>query len=210
MISITVDEFLSVYLSELFILSDSILKDCDTIFDSLSVPEEGYLIIVDHKNQYLINSIIVSAGNIKKIVKPNTSRYNKEAKTSHAYRVDRGKLLMNILQISGDETLFNIQVRNNIEHFDERIDKLSLKKQKGDEILAKKRMVLYNISISSRNVFYPEPYYLKAYIVEEKTAIIDGKTINLDTIRKEAQTLRDKLSSLLKQDNPGGYMIPTT
>lgn len=210
MIPITVDDFLSVYLSELFILSDSIIKDCDTIFDSLSIPEEGYLMTVDHKNQYLINSIIVSAGNIKKIVKPNTSRYNNESKTSHAHRVDRGKLLTKILQINGDEKLINIQVRNNVEHFDERIDKLSLKKQKEDEKLANKRMVLYNISISSRKVFNPEPYYLKAYIVEEKTAIIDGKFINLDTIRKEAQILREKLSSLLKQDNPGGYMIRTT
>jgi hypothetical protein len=201
------NDFLFVYLNEIFILTETIVRDCDIIFNSLTIPEDGYSMIIDHENQHLINSIIVSAGNIKKLILPNPSKYSNEAKALHKTRVDRGNYLSNLLKISGEEDMLNIKVRNSIEHFDEKVDSLALKKHKNNENLINNGFILYNMSLSSRKAFQPEPYYLKAYIVDERTAFIDNKPINLDSIHKEATELRNLVSSLLNQDSPGGFIM---
>jgi hypothetical protein len=103
--------------------------------------------------------------------------------------------------------MLNLKVRNNIEHFDEKVDSLALRKHKNNENLINKRLILYNMSLSSRKAIQPEPYYLKAYIVEERTAFIDNKPINLDSIKNEATELRNLVSSLLKSDSPGGFLM---
>lgn len=163
--------------------------------------------IVDHENQHLINSIIVSAGNIKKLVLPDPSRHSNESKALHQNRVDRGNYLSNLLKISGEEDMLNLKVRNSIEHFDEKVDSLALKKHKKNENLINNGSILYNMSLSSRKAIQPEPYFLKAYIVEERTAFIDNKPINLDSIQKEATGLRNLVSSLLNTDSPGGFLM---
>lgn len=188
-------------------LSKSIVKDCDVIFNSLTVPDEGYLLTVDYENQYLINSIIVSAGNIKKMVQPTTSRYKHETKKQHKYRIGRGDYLFDLLNLTGKETILNTKVRNSIEHFDEKIDSLVSKKENNNEKLLNHRSLLYNMSLSSRAVFSPEPYYLKAYIVKEKTAFIDNKPINLEIIKKESLEIIDRISELFNEEPSGGSIM---
>lgn len=200
------NDLIDIYLNEIYALTKTIIRDCDMIFSSLSVPETGYLIVVDYENQNLINSIIVSTANLKKMIDPDTSRRQNETKVVYETRINRGESLSTLLNITGEEQLLNLKVRNSVEHFDEKIDMLALKKKNKNEKLYKKRAILYNMSISSRKVFNPEPYYLKAYIVEEKLAYIDNKKINLEVIKNEASILRDRVIDILKNDNPGGLL----
>lgn len=55
--------------------------------------------------------------------------------------------------------MLNLKVRNSIEHFDEKVDSLALKKHKKNENLINNGSILHNISLSSRKTIQPEPYY---------------------------------------------------
>lgn len=216
MILIRHEYFLSVYLSEILILTKSIVKDCNIIFDKLKLPEKGETINIDYETQYLINSIIVSAGNLKKLFYPDKTRKSSETAVLHETRIDRGAYLRNLVDMSMIEHLLNVKVRNGIEHFDERIDKLALRKYKKQ---ITNNLVLYNMTISHKRVSqiilpdslkHLKPYFLKVYVIDERTAYIDNKSLNLDKLRKEAVYLESKIIDLLNEDSPGGSMIVIT
>lgn len=201
------------YLSEVLILAKSIIKDCDIIFNKVLPFEKRANIVVDYETQYLINTIIVSAGNIKNIFQPNKDRKHNETAVVHDTRINRGKHLESMLEMSAIDHLLNVKVRNGIEHFDERIDKLALKKYKKQ---INNSLILYNMTISSKEVMqilltdtYKDlkVYYLKVYVVDEKTAYIDNKSLDLAKLRDEAVYLENIVSEILGSEFPGGEMI---
>lgn len=205
--------FTRVYYSEILILAISIIKDCDTIFEKHVVPKKGGTINIDYETQYLINSIIVSAGNIKKLFYPEKNRRKNEAAALHITRIERGQQLESLLKMSNIEHLLNVKARNGVEHFDERIDKLALKQYKKQ---IKGSLVLYNMTISSKRVIPPllpnkfehlKAYYLKVYVIDEKTAYIDNKSLNLDKLKEEAVHLKNIVSKILGEEPLGGSMI---
>lgn len=168
--------FLGIYYSEILILAKSIVKDCDEIFDKFALSDKQGFISVDYETQHKINSIVVTYGNIQKILKPENKRKHNETAVVHATRVARGKHLKYLLEESGVNNLLDLRVRNGIEHFDERIDKLVLKQRK-EQI--KNSLILYNMTFSDKTVIYSilsektkhlKPYFLKVYVVSEKTA----------------------------------------
>lgn len=115
--------------------------------------------------------------------------------------------------MSDIEHLLNIKARNGIEHFDERIDKLALKQYKKQ---INKSLVLYNMTISNKEVIqavlsdktkHLKAYYLKVYVVSERTAYIDNKSLNLAKVKEEAVHLENIVSKILDEESPGGSMI---
>lgn len=128
-------------------------------------------------------------------------------------RVERGRHLESLVNMSAIDHLLNLKARNSIEHFDERIDKLALKNYKKQ---IRNSIVLYNMTISSKEVInavltdktkHLKPYYLKVYVIDERTAYIDNKSLNLAKIKEEAVHLEKEVSELLGEDSPGGSMI---
>lgn len=197
----------------MLILAKSIIKDCDTIFDKFVLSEKNGFIDIDYETQYLINSIIVSAGNIKKLFQPDKARRKNETAVVHDTRIERGKHLESLIELSNIEHLLDIKVRNGIEHFDERIDKLALKQYKKQ---INNSLVLYNMTISSKDVIkavlsdktkHLKTYYLKVYVVDERTAYIDNKSLNLAKVKEEAVHLENIVSEILDEKSPGGSMI---
>lgn len=194
-----------IYLIEVKTLTDFILQNCESIFDLMSQPEKGMYIKVDPGSQLKINQIIVSIGNIKKMIYPSSIKSKNESKKSFDFRKKRGAILKDLLNIDGNEYFLNLKARNSIEHFDEKIDQVNLNLLNKDSKLMNKPAILYNMTISTRSVFFPEPYYLKVYIADEKTAIIDGKELNLENVYKELKKLSSWLDTA--ENLEGGLLL---
>lgn len=196
----------SIYLMEIVSLSNMIIKDCESIFTDLKPPEQDMYLNVDPDKQYLINSIIVNCSNLKKIFKPKAIKSKYDSKALFEKRIERGKYFDELFNFDQFKTMNSSSVRNSIEHFDERIDKVFVNVLHNNESITKYPLLLYNITLSTRSVFTPEPYYLRCYIIDEKVAYIDNKGINIGNLYIEANAIRSKAYDFIAPENTGGLL----
>lgn len=197
----------NLYIHEIIYISSMIIKDCEIIFNSFEDTTENAYIKVDPESQYLINSIIVNASNLKKIFKPKSNKDKRESKQLFSKRKERGKILFDYFEFNKYSVINNSEVRNNIEHFDERLDRTFVNFQNESVDLLKYEKALYNISLSTRVIFYPEPYYLRSYIIDEKVAYVDNKSINLGDLYSEVKTILTKANGILSKSQSGGGLM---
>lgn len=202
----------SLYIHEILTLSHLIIEECKNIFNSFDSSAGQSYIHVDPKTQYRINSIIVNTGNLKKMFCPNKQKTHFDKREQHKQRVERGQFLTTLFNTNQFEEIYNIDPRNSIEHFDERIDILYDKVLISDKSLYTDKHIIYNMSLSNKHflktLFAKKPYYLKAYFVEEKTAYIDNEAINLEKIYDECHVISETALEILNiEDGPGGSII---
>lgn len=204
---VILDSIDSLYIHEIIYVSSMIIKDCDIIFNSFEKTTEHAYIRVDPESQYLINSIIVNASNLKKIFKPKSNKDKRESRDLFNKRKDRGKKLFNLLEFENYDVLNKSNVRNNIEHFDERIDSTFVNFLNEYENLLKYENVIYNLTLSTRLIFQSDPYYLRSYIIDEKVAYVDNESINLGVLYSEVETILEKAHSILPPSQSGGGLM---
>ncbi|MFE2774587.1 hypothetical protein [Aerococcus urinaeequi] len=204
---VILDSIDSLYIHEIIYVSSMIIKDCDIIFNSFEKTTERAYIRVDPESQYLINSIIVNASNLKKIFKPKSNKDKCESRDLFNKRKDRGKKLFNLFGFENYDVLNKSNVRNNIEHFDERIDSTFVNFLNESENLLKYENVIYNLTLSTRLIFQSDPYYLRSYIIDEKVAYVDNESINLGVLYSEVETILEKAHSILPPSQSGGGLM---
>ena len=200
------DSIDSLYIHEIVYISNMIIRDCETIFNTIPSTEQSY-IQVDEGNQYLINSIIVNNSNLRKIFVPKQFKDDKESNLLFKIRIQRGEKLRKIFDFDQFKAIDTSTVRNAIEHFDERIDRLCKNALNNNESIMKYPAIAYNITLSTRSIFVPSPYFLRCYIVDEKLAYIDNKAFNLGDLYTEIKVLRNIAFELLGTKESGGIII---
>ncbi|TDL96675.1 hypothetical protein ERX27_07415 [Macrococcus brunensis] len=184
------------YIQELFALSKEIVKLYDSVIpkldDKVRDLEPGRnFIMVDYSTFLTFSSIFVHCGNIRKLLIPS-KRAKGEAKYIYDYRVRRTENLKQIISLSDLEEITNSKIRNTIEHYDEKLDKISL----GVENKKLKKhydAVISNTILSSKSVIEGRVLYLKTYFID--TAIYKNLDFesNIKSVYKEAQYINNEL-----------------
>lgn len=178
-----------------------IIKWCEEIFDGYSQSDnESFYFSAGHIHNK-IYTILTSAANISKMIKPNIKRKKingrLESKKFQERRIERKDfydILFDGIKIT---EIHKKQVRNTIEHFDEKLDKLSVNSFPYD--VNNRTAGLYNFSISNLEMFKPftkehggaaeELYPIKCYIADEKVFYNFGQKIDLQKIYDEANNI---------------------
>lgn len=188
------------YLQELFALSSEIVKTFDqieTLVHSRKPGMEGVFTLPHAPNKYFfiqpevftkIATIQVHSANIKKILFA-TPRKKGEAKYKYDYRVKRAEEIQSYFDIEEISEIRISNVRNSLEHFDERLDNISLRLWNGT-INKKYHIIASNIIISSEGALYGNPYYLKCYVIDSKIYKNAEQESNIGQLVSEAKYIR--------------------
>jgi len=166
------------YLQELYVLSSEIIRnfnEVDSIVRSKKPGMEAVFSFPHLQDKYffiqpevftIIESIQVHSANIKKILFA-TPRKNKEASYKYEYRKKRESEVQSYFDMSKISEISNASVRNSLEHYDERLDNISLKLWNGT-IDKNYQIIASNVILSSEGALVGTPYYLKSYIIDSK------------------------------------------
>lgn len=202
------DNLFSLYFHELGWLSSEIQKYCEAIFAETPVPEQGYYIKVSPELHAHIVSVLVNAANLKKLVYTGEKRYKNESVEVFRLRQKRSRVLRESLSGLKLEEILNNKVRNSLEHFDEYLDEniVRLSKKPPSTFAA------YNMALSHREVFNPQVYPIRLYIVSERKFYNMHFSIDIGKIYAEASSILERLRELgaVPDGGPGGVMIPLT
>lgn len=200
------------YLAELASLSSEIIRIFDEIdsivhsykpgmhgvFSFPKIPGEFFFIQSEVFTR--ISSIQVHSANIKKILFP-TPRKKSEAEYKYTYRVNRTDEIQKYFDLDKISEIRNSDVRNSLEHYDERLDNISIKIPNGT--LSKDyHIVATNIIISSDGALYGNPYYLKCYVIDTRTYKNAEKESNLGQLILEAKYIYE----ITQKYKPGNHL----
>ncbi len=166
------------YLQELHVLSSEIIRIFDEIETLVKTRKPGMEAVFSMPNipgKYFfvqpevftrIASIQVYSANIKKILFP-PPRKKDESKYKSDYRQKRTEEVQAFFDMNRITEIKNAKARNSLEHYDERLDNISLRLWNGT-IDKKYHAIATNIILSSEGALYMNPYYLNSYIVDTK------------------------------------------
>jgi hypothetical protein len=203
-----------------------ILWNCETIFGAFEDIEarwekrfgqpykmgDGYMII-DSEFQRSIINIIMAAANIRDHVKPSSVRGSSETKASYNYRMSRLGIFQSILKNLGISEIYNVGVRNALEHFDEKLDGLIRKAMRESD--DRQPSKAYNLTFSDRPTFEralsnreKAIMLLRVYFVEEGEFFIFDQHINVKTLVSEAKAIHQHVGMAFSMSqDPGGVFI---
>jgi hypothetical protein len=201
-------EIVSLYLEEIYWLSSSIKSKTEMIFEKTKVPEKGYVIQVDIEIHSLIKAVIDESAQLKRMLEPRKT-LNGETEDQREFREQRGQSLSNLFRSIDISEIMKDDVRNAMEHFDERLDKLSFSVRKNRR--KKPQRIAYNMVFSDKKVMSPFPNPVRIYISNERKLYIFGLTLDLGKIHEESS----KMLEILKKEprrkdikEPGGLLLP--
>lgn len=137
-------------------------------------PQNDFLIID------LIQNIIRNAALISKFLWPSEKK---------SYYTKRGESLRNILEITEPNVLQDKNVRNSLEHFDEKLDDYLFKCVAGNIMLS------YVGSRPANEIIY---HFFRAYYIYECVFKILDKEIDINPIIDELMMINDKLEEWSK------------
>ena len=196
------------YLHELGWLCSSIKNECDKIFENTKLPEEGKNYIkVSPELHSRIYKVLMDAANIKKLIFPFVAKKKKKESTKlfvlRKRRADKLQKLFETIEIS---EIKNSDIRNSLEHFDEKLDEFNYSLSEENNI----DFAAYNMSIAYPQILGKTIFPIRLYVASEKTFYNFKWKINLGQIYKEAIAMLNKLIelNLFPKDGPGGLMIP--
>ena len=199
--------FIGIYLNELFWLLTSIKSKCDRLFSMAQVPEKGFVIQVDLEVHSLIKSIVDDSTQVANLIQPHERRKDEPAE-KYAYRKHRGEYLANLFRNITISEMLDHKLRDSIEHFDERLDRLahttSQKIQKKGQILA------HNMVFSDRAVFQPFPLPIRVFVSSERKFYNMNWFLDIGRIYSECCSMLNVLKeneNLKKSKEPGGMLI---
>lgn len=201
-------DLIDVYLEELYWLSSSIKNNTEKIFQMAKVPEKGYLIQVDPEIHSLIKSVIDESTQVKNLLKPR-AHIGDESDDEYRYRKERGEQLSGLFRDIDLTEILRDDVRNSMEHFDERLDKLSFTVRKN--IRKKDQFIAYNMVFSEKTVMTPFPNPIRIYVSKEKSFYIFGLKLDIWKIHEESKRILEVLNTdprRKKISEPGGMLLP--
>ncbi len=204
----TDSEIISIYLEELFWLASSIKANTERIFEKSQIPEKGYIIQVDREIHSLIKSVIDEAAQFKNFLRPRGKMSN-ESEEEYRFRLERGKVLSSLFSSVDLNEILRDDVRNSMEHFDERLDKLSFTVRKN--MRKKDQLIAYNMVFSDKAVINPFPNPVRIYIAKERKFYIFGLTLDIGKIHEESEKILEILNKdprRRKITEPGGLLLP--
>ncbi|UUX35215.1 hypothetical protein [Fundicoccus culcitae] len=202
--------FLNMFYSELYINTQGVTNRLDKILKKINYRPDKDIMFSDAYLIYDFNNIVVNVGNIKKILSPIEYKKSGESTIHFQNRIKRGKVLRERLGIIGNESFLQIKVRNRIEHFDERIDTLSLKYDNEDEELKAFKGIVFNTNFTYKDliknhleelsIHNRDMYFLKSYISQTNELYIDNISIDLQELLEDLTDLDRKISNVLKNE----------
>ena len=199
----------TVYVHQLFALALSIREACDQIFLDTPVPEKGFYINVSPQIHARIDSALIGAANIKKLLRTPEKRGSSESQRVYKFRIERSRLLAEWLAEVDLAEILNTKVRNTLEHFDEYLDAENVKLSAGGAPPAP--VAAYNMVLSHWEVTNPRVYPIRVYIAVERRYYNLKHSIDLGRLRDEADAILKQLKVLGAMqgvEEPGGLMIP--
>jgi hypothetical protein len=210
-INITKSEIMGIYLSEIFSLSFSIKRDCEEIFEKTKIPDKGYLIQVSSEIHSLINNVIINAANIKKLICSPLPRQKKESAKNFKVRKQREALFQEILSGLDTHEIYNTDVRNKLEHFDEYLDSMALKlMDEKSDIKNDYPAASYKMFFSDWEVFKPHVYPIRLYITSEKTFYHMKWSVSIKNLYDESIEIINRLEKLKlihNENELGGSLV---
>lgn len=212
--------FIKDYLQEVFILSDEIInlvEEIDNIVsekrlgmeDVFNFPDNDNFFYIEPRIFTKITSAIVHGANLKKILFA-TPKTKKEAQQKYDYRVLREYQLKKHFNSDDLSEVKKTMTRNSLEHYDERLDNISLKFWQG-KISGKYDVVVNNIVLSSEGALIGNPFYLKCYIIDSQIYKNHETECDLKKLYSEVKLLKSqaKIALVGIGANPySGTIIP--
>lgn len=196
-----------IYVNELYWLLTAIRKNCEGLFEKAKIPEKGYVIQVDMEVHSLIKSIVSDSSQVANLIDPRKKRKD-ETLEHYTFRKRRGEHLMKIFNGIPIEIILNRELRNSMEHFDERLDNLVHKIS--NEGTKKQQNLAHNIVFSHRNVILPFPIPIRVYVSSEKIFYNMKWRFDIGNIYEECISMLNavkSLESIKELKEPGGLLV---
>lgn len=209
---------LSYYLNEISYLCNEIVQLTNEIQHITNLHKPGMPGVISFPHQqnkiFFVNyevflklaNIQIHASNIKKIIFP-TNRKNNEAKYKYDYRIKRTNEIQSYFDVSKIIEIRNSGVRNTLEHYEERLDLLSLELYNGT-ISSEYDIIASNLVLSSKDALIGKPYFLKSYIMDSMTYYNTHKQSDILAIYNEANYLIEQLKEVTGTTPISGGVIP--
>ena len=198
-----------IYVHELWARSDSVARTCASIFEQCPVPPNDGYIKVDPAIHSQISSVLTESANIKKLLTIPVRTGNKETKIAFEFRVQRAKLLNEVLANPAISEISVVEARNSVEHFDQYLDRANLALEEGK--VQASGVALYNMILSSWKIFDQKAFPLKVYVADERKYFNLEWVADVNAIYEEASDLLNRVKSINDfpvKDGPGGLMVP--
>ena len=203
-------QLIPIYAHELFNLAHEIKEKCEQVFElTPEIPKEPEHYVAAapeiHRN---IQSILISAANIKKLIITPSTKLKGENNTIHGFRLYRSSFLNELLGNVVLEEIVNHKVRNTLEHFDEYMDKAVV--NLSNPTKRPSPWAAYNLIASSKGVFKPNIYPIKYYVADEEVFYNMKWSINIRKMYDEALSIMNALQeteSFKQIDSPGALLI---
>ena len=198
--------FRHVYVAELHWLASIIVQNCAAIFAETTPPDDGYYIKVDPGLHARISTVLINAAMVRNLVSPPQEKRKSESSDTYQVRQQRTAYLRDVLAGVQLSEMLRAEVRNSLEHFDERVDKAVAQLHHGTLEPVGGR-ALYNMSLSSwdlldtvstlgsRSTNFP----VRLYVADERRFYNFGHSIELGAIYEEARAV---VAAVQRYENP--------
>ncbi len=199
---------LGLYRHELWYLASSIVERCRKVFDQTPPAETDHYIKVAPEVHAEIFGILSHAAGLKKLIRTPTAQLKDESKRVYRLRRHRTDVLASLLGGLELKEILQARVRNSIEHFDEYLDSAIV--QISDSSSSKHPWAAYNMVLSDRAVFDPEPFHIRVYIASERKFHNMKWSINIGRLHDEAEQILIRLHSagiVEEGQDPGGMLV---
>ncbi len=203
---------LGVYVHHLFALAKSVRDGCDLVFLLAPIPEKDGYIKVSPELHARIDSVLIDAANLKKLVRTSPTKGKSESERTFRFRRLRTKLLAEYLSGLKLDAISEVKVRNSLEHFHEHLDKLGARLEAGEP--PPQPVAAYNLAFSSwavpLTVANARCYPLRVYVANERSYYNFEVKVDLGLLREEASAILDRIlasGALGTAPEPGGLMV---
>ncbi len=197
----------SLYYHELLWLITGICTNCEAVFRETDPPTDGHFIKVDPEIHARIATILTNAANVKKLLTAPPEKPKSQSVELYEARKRRAGALQAALKGIDLTEMFNVKVRNSIEHFDEYLDEANLDLNAAATPPAP--LAAYNLTFSSWDLMTPRPYPVRLYVADEKKFHNLKYSVDLAKLYDEASAVRSRLlvTPAIAGLQPGGLMV---
>ena len=200
---------IDVYINELFWLLTSIKSKCERLFEITKVPEKGSTIQIGLESNSLIKSIVDDSAEVANLIQPR-KKGKHEPLERYLFRKHRGEYLLNIFKNVTISEILDHKLRDSIEHFDERLDRLT--HDISDKAVKKRQSLVYNMAISDKAAIPVQPFPLpvRIYISSERKIYNMMWQLDIGKIYTECTSMIEvfkDIKNLKKTKEPGSLIL---
>lgn len=202
------------YFQELYYLAEGIKNDCEKLFTETEhyKPIDEWGNVIDtrltlwkapevHRN---INSILIYAANIHKLIDFKVEYESEENEKILEHKRQRKLVFEKLLKDVDMVAIKHKKVRNTLEHFDEKMDELSLKLLDNQgKIRRRYEGIAYNMCVSNWSLFKRKLYPIKVYDVKKRIFYNLDESISIYKLYNEALAILNRLERVYIKSNKG-------